>query len=69
MRTLPTPPEDKMESDQNDCAVSVSGLTAFTIGHFEAGQPTVQGKASFDSVTPVSCFSEATASQDGGMTR
>lgn len=59
-----------MESDQNECTVHVSGLTAFTIEHFEHGQSSGQEKSSFESVTPVSCFNEAVASQDGSiMTR
>lgn len=58
-----------METDQNECTVSVSGLTAFTIGHFEHGQASVQDKSGFESVTPVSCFNEAAVSQDDGMTR
>ena len=58
-----------MDSDQTDCTVTVSGLTTFNIAHFEPGQATVQEKTDFDGVTPVSCFNEVVASQDGSITR
>ncbi|KAK3706772.1 hypothetical protein QZH41_015341 [Actinostola sp. cb2023] len=59
-----------MDSDHPDCTVNVSGLTAFNIGHFETGQPSVQDKTGFEgAITPVTCFNEVVASQDGGMTR